>query len=235
MFCIVTCFSCTVTNFYHENNNVSSVLNLHKDDCEHVIVYQDKISVSVWNHDDLSVGSVYGIYNSNEVYGKWVQVEVDSTISLPMIGKIKAKGSTIYQLEQIITKALDSLIVNPIVQVRVLNKKAVVLGEVAQQGVFKLERDNLSIVELVALASPSEFADIKSIKLIRTILGVKKEYLLDFSKALEQNLGSICVKSGDIISVPKLPEKKILKSASIIGPIGGAITSIIILLEYLSK
>ena len=44
---------------------------------EYHIKKDDKISISVWGEDNLSVGSTYGIYNSNEVYDapNWITVK----------------------------------------------------------------------------------------------------------------------------------------------------------------
>ena len=43
----------------------------------------DKINISIWDHDDMSVGSIYGIYNSNEVYGKWLMLDADGNVEVP--------------------------------------------------------------------------------------------------------------------------------------------------------
>jgi len=34
----------------------------------------DKISLSVWDHEELSVGSIYGHFSGNENEGKWTMV-----------------------------------------------------------------------------------------------------------------------------------------------------------------
>jgi ActR/RegA family two-component response regulator len=45
---------------------------------KHHIQIDDKLSTSVRGHDNLSIGSLFGIYNSNEVYGKWVLLGKDA-------------------------------------------------------------------------------------------------------------------------------------------------------------
>jgi len=64
----------------------------------------DKISISVWGEDNLSVGSVYGIYNSNEVYGKWLLVDINGNIEVPRIGTKNVVGKTIPELKEEIKK-----------------------------------------------------------------------------------------------------------------------------------
>ena len=59
----------------------------------------DKITISVWGQDELSVGSCYGIYNSNEVYGKWLMVDENGNIELPKLGSMKVLNVTLIELK----------------------------------------------------------------------------------------------------------------------------------------
>src|ERR1700743_3330941 len=62
---------------------------------EYRIRKDDKISISCWGHDDLSVGSLYGIYNSNEVYGKWLMVNARGEVNVPKTGSFHIEGLTV--------------------------------------------------------------------------------------------------------------------------------------------
>jgi polysaccharide export outer membrane protein len=78
----------------------------------------------------LSVGSVYGIYNSNEVYGKWLLVDINGNIEIPRLGTTNVIGKTIPELKEEIKTKLKKWLVNPIVDLKVLNKEIAVMGEV---------------------------------------------------------------------------------------------------------
>jgi polysaccharide export outer membrane protein len=79
---------------------------------EYKIRKDDKITLSVWGQDDLSVGSVYGIYNSNEVYGKWLLVDINGNIEIPRLGTTNVIGKTIPELKEEIKTKLKKWLVN---------------------------------------------------------------------------------------------------------------------------
>ncbi|RZJ33961.1 MAG: hypothetical protein EOO18_08660, partial [Chryseobacterium sp.] len=67
---LLVLFSCKTYNVLEEEKPSTSMQDFSFDpNYEYKIRKDDKITLSVWGQDDLSVGSVYGIYNSNEVYG----------------------------------------------------------------------------------------------------------------------------------------------------------------------
>ena len=78
--------SCANLNIYPSTDSAAIESLLKNNIYRPIIQIDDKISVSIWNHTDMSVGSVFGIYNSNEVFGKWLLVSKDSTVFLPKIG-----------------------------------------------------------------------------------------------------------------------------------------------------
>ena len=50
---------------------------------QYTIRKDDKLSISVWGEDAYSVGSVYGIFNSNEGYGNWLLVDANGNVEIP--------------------------------------------------------------------------------------------------------------------------------------------------------
>ena len=76
----------------------------------------DKITISIWGHEDLSIGSVNSVYSSNEETGKWVVVDDDGMVNLPKIGRVKIAGYTTKEanffLEQQYLQHLKDPIIN---------------------------------------------------------------------------------------------------------------------------
>jgi polysaccharide export outer membrane protein len=64
----------------------------------------DKITISIWGHDDLSIGSVNTTFSSNEATGRWLTLDNDGEANLPKLGRIKLSGLNLkevnYLLEQ---------------------------------------------------------------------------------------------------------------------------------------
>jgi polysaccharide biosynthesis/export protein len=81
-------------------------------------------------------------------------VNEDGFIQLPIIGNIRAIGLTKKQLSDQITKLLidQKLLVDPIVNIRHLNFKVTVLGEVSRPTVINVPSEKISLLEAIGLA-----------------------------------------------------------------------------------
>jgi polysaccharide export outer membrane protein len=81
-------------------------------------------------------------------------VNQDGVISFPMLGEIKVSGMTKSQLAKHLTTQLTEkkLLVDPIVNIRFLNFRVSVLGEVTRPGVYSVPNEKLSLLEALGLA-----------------------------------------------------------------------------------
>ncbi len=133
-----------------------------------------------------------------------VNVQDDGTISLPLIGQVRADGLTVEELRQAITTKLDDYIQHPDVSVDVTknnSKKFYIIGGVNHPGPYPLN-GKLTISE--ALASAGGFHDFAHEKKIYLIRGKDKHLYnnkeVKNGKNLEQDIE---VQNGDKIYVPE--------------------------------
>lgn len=235
---VLSIFSgCRSSNLLGRNTNHGDVKELLAEvdsgKYEYIIKPDDKISVSIWNNEEISVGSIFGIYNSNEVYGKWVLVDVSGDVALPKIGKVKLSGLTCKSAADTLIRIYNRFIVNPIVVVRVLNMEVTALGEVRNAGNYMIDKDHNTILEVIGKAGGFDFyADLRHVKLIRKVSLENKEYVLDFSKEEALLYNRIPLHSGDVIYVPTKAAKTLEKRTPIVLPFASAITTIIVLLKF---
>ena len=130
-----------------------------------VLAPGDKVPLSVWQHDNLSVGSEFNIYNANESFGKWVMVSEDSLVNLPALGTFDVRFKTTQDLEDTIVKILNKEIVNPVVVVKVLNREVTLLGEVRTPGNYILDKEKTSLVEVLGKAEGFvSYADVSNVQ-----------------------------------------------------------------------
>jgi len=225
--------SCATQNLFKTPENIKSDSAFFTRDSnyQYIIQKDDKISVSVWDNDDLSVGSVYGEYNSNEVYGKWLMVDANGEIMVPKLGNKKVAGLTVIDAEVMLKKDLAKLLVNPIVKLKVLNKEVTVLGELKSPGHFLLEKENNSLVEVLGKAGDFDFyADKKNIRVIRTVGNEVKTVRIDLTTYDNLYAKNIQIHPGDVIYVPAKNGKQWDKrSGSTIIPATAVITTIAVL------
>ncbi|MBL4710085.1 MAG: polysaccharide export protein [Flavobacteriales bacterium] len=229
----LTLQSCATQNLFLPNNDASNSPDyrvlLGKQ--VHNIQPDDKISVSIWNHNDLSVGSVFGIYNSNEVYGKWVLVNQKGEVNLPRIACIQLAGLTTEEAAQILREQYSFYIVDPIVVVKVLNRELTVLGEVFTPGTYLLEKEENTLFEMIGKAGGLGFyADKKHVKLIRDDI----EYELDLTEMEDFVQNNITLIANDILYIPTNKGKSIDKKAPTIISFVSIATTIVVILSLFS-
>lgn len=101
--------------------------------------------------------------------GQTFQVDDDGTVALPVIGHVKVAGLTrseaAKQIEDLYRK---SLLKDPIIQLKIVNLKVTLLGEVKGQGNYALTKDRTTLVEMIGEAGGlTEKANESNIKIIR--------------------------------------------------------------------
>jgi polysaccharide biosynthesis/export protein len=111
-------------------------------------------------------------------------------IDVPSIGRIKAGGMTIKELREEIQRLVAKDIVNPSVNVRLMNFKVSVLGEVLHPGIIPIEGERITILEALAkVGDLTPYANRRHIIVIREKDGIRE-------------FGEIDLKSTNIFTSP---------------------------------
>lgn len=197
---------------------------------QYTIRKDDKVSISVWDHDDLSVGSIYGIYNSNEVYGKWLMVDANGKIPVPQVGEVIAENKTVLELESDLRTAYSKFIKQPIVEVKVLNKEVTVLGELKTPGKYLLEKEHNTLIEMLGKAGDFDFyADRSKVMVVRMVEGQPKSVTVDLTQLSSYASSNVYLLPGDVVYVPSRKAKVWDKrSGSIVVPATAIITTAVL-------
>jgi polysaccharide biosynthesis/export protein len=162
-------------------------------DSSYVIGANDVLAINVWKEPDIS---------------RSVPVRSDGKISLPLVGELTASGQTPLQLEQEITKRLQSYISEPEVTVIVTDSKSQkvnILGMVAKPGAYLLT-SSTTVLDAIAMAGGfKDFAKQKSIYVLRQAPdGTQKKIPFNYKEVVkgqnpEQN---VRLQAGDTVVIP---------------------------------
>ena len=159
-------FSCADTKPVTYFNELSDQEIAYKvQDLEPVIQKNDLLSISVtsssMNGDANQLFNLYNVASSPGPVngGSVVQVagflvDQEGNIQFPMLGALKAAGLTKKELKDTIVKKLlsNNLLFDPIVNIRYLNYKVTVLGEVAKPSVYNVPGEKISLLEALGMA-----------------------------------------------------------------------------------
>jgi len=218
-----------------ERDNSTTALDstfFYNPDYQFHIRKDDKINISVWGQDELSVGSVYGIYNSNEVYGKWLLVDANGNIEVPKLGTIRAENQTVITLKEMLKSEFSEWIVNPVVDVKVLNKEITILGEVRDPQVIQVDKDHNTLLEMIARCKGFEFyADLKYVKVLRQIGENVHVANVNLSTSGDYLSKNIQLYPGDVVIVPSKKHKVFDRRVTAIIPFTTTITAAAILMS----
>jgi polysaccharide export outer membrane protein len=135
--------------------------------------------------------------------GQTYQVEDDGTVTLPVLGHVSVVGLTRAQAaKQIEDLYRKNLLKDPIIDLKIINLKVTILGEIKSQGNFPLVKDKTNLIEMIGEAGGlTERADEKNIKIIR---GDPKNPLVaevDLSKIKTLADPRIILQNNDIIYI----------------------------------
>lgn len=164
-------------------------------------------------------------------------VNPEGKINFPVLGSLSVAGKTMQELESLIQSILvkDNHLLSPIVNVRLLNGKVTVLGEVTRPGTYNYSEQNLSVIQALGLAGDLTIkGKRKEILLIREIGGVRSYTTFDLTQTAVFDSEFYYLKNNDVIVVN--PNGARVKNAGYIGDpatllgVASVILSMIILL-----
>ncbi|WP_162789403.1 polysaccharide biosynthesis/export family protein [Flavobacterium fluviale] len=144
-------------------------------------------------------------------------VNPQGTIMMPILNEVKVGGLTPANAEIKIKERLinENYLVNPTVQVRVLNNKFTILGEVNSPGVISFTEESISLLDALGLAKDLTYSAIrKDIKLIREVDGKRLVYHIDLTTASWMSNPNFRIRQNDVIVVT--PNKLKVNSGGVI-------------------
>lgn len=144
-------------------------------------------------------------------------VTPQGTITMPILNEIKVGGLAPFDLEIKIKKRLisEGYLVSPTVQVRVLNNKFTILGEVKSPGVIPFTEGSISLLDAIGMAGDLTNTGIRNdVKLIREIDGKRLVYHVDLTTASWMSNPDYRIRQNDVIVV--MPNKVKVNSGGLI-------------------
>jgi len=157
----------------------------------YVIGPEDVLHIAVWKEADLTAT---------------LPVRPDGKISLPLLNDVQAAGLTPIQLADSVTEKLKKYVSDPrvtVVVTQINSKRIYMMGEVAHTGPMSMS-PNMTVMQALASAGISQFANTKKIYVLRTENGKQEKLPVPYHKLMKgQEMDrNYLLQPGDTIVVP---------------------------------
>jgi polysaccharide export outer membrane protein len=155
-------------------------------------------------------------------------VNEDGYIFFPVIGEFNVSGLTTKEINQKLTTVLKAYINDPIINLRLMNFRITVMGEVMKPGSFAISDERISIIDAIGLAGDlTIYGERKNVTLIREQDGKRTFVNVDLTNRELFKSPYFFLTQNDVIYVE--PNKTKVNSSAV-GPITGIIVSAISIL-----
>lgn len=151
-------------------------------------------------------------------------VDANGFIEFPVLGKLKVSGLIRSEVLAMLQQKIGVYIKNPMINLRVMNFKVSVQGEVNVPGNFPVTSDRITLIEALTMAKDlTIYGKRNNILIIREIDGVKSYNRVDITKGDFINSPFYYLAQNDVVYVE--PNKSRINGAAV-GPNTGVIISI---------
>jgi polysaccharide export outer membrane protein len=159
-------------------------------------------------------------------------VSEDLTIEFTQLGTLSVYNKTPFQLASVIKQRLEleGHLINPVVNIRLLNAKFTVLGEVKKPGTYNFTESKLTLLQAIGLAGDLTINGQRNdIKLIRETNHERSIFHIDLTASDWMNSSSYYIYPNDVIIID--PNNTKVKSAGLVGNVGTVLTVASVLLS----
>ena len=175
--------------------------------------------------------------NTGNVELETYMVDADGTIEFPVLGTVEVEGLSTFELSRKIKDEISIYVKDAIVNVRVLNFKISVLGEVKNPGTFTIQDDNISLTQALGLAGDlTIFGQRDNVMVIREVDGKKTKAYIDITDFEAVRSPYFNLRQNDVVYVePKGTKRQsasVLNNASSYISILSFLISTVLLITY---
>ena len=178
------------------------------------IAVDDRVSIQMYSNDGygfVGIGSQRGGQGGGQGgqggsqgggQGSGYKVRSDSTLKIPIIGKVKVVGLTLEEIEAKFEEILESHVNSPFVIAQIFNRRIYIFQGGYTASVFQLQNENTTLFEVLGQSGGvySE-GNASKIKIIRGNLKKPDIYMVNLSTIDGMQQANLNMQAGDIIYI----------------------------------
>lgn len=201
-----------------KNNTVTNFeTHLQPDDLLMIIVSaQDREAAAPFNLVNTMTTNPNNPAGTGQMQQQLYLVDNKGNIEFPVLGTIKISGLTKKEAIDYLTTEISKYIIRPIVNMRIMNFKVTVQGEVNRPGIHTVVSERLTLSDAIALSGDmTVYGKRDNVLVIREIEGKRIPYRVDMTQADFITSPYYYLNQNDIVYVE--PNKTRVNS-SVVGP-----------------
>jgi polysaccharide export outer membrane protein len=193
---VLLIFSCKSREEVVYYQNIDALATTEKANSYEIKIQPDDLLMIIVSADDpetaipfnLSIISVPTASSVNAAQGQLTMqsylVDASGIIDFPIIGKLTVGGLSRTEVMHLLEGKIAKYIKNPIINLRLMNFKVSVQGEVTNPGTYPVSSDRITLIEAISMASDlTIYGKRDNILVIREVNGVKAYNRVDITKA----------------------------------------------------
>jgi polysaccharide export outer membrane protein len=207
----------------HEQTN-SYEIKIQPDDLLMIIVSAEDPEIAMpFNLKSTSIqtpGNLTAV--TGQVTMQLYLVDASGSIEFPILGQLKVGGLSRSELLQMLQQKIEVYIKSPIINLRLMNFKVSVQGEVNAPGTYTVDSERITLIEALSKARDlTIYGKRNNILIIRELDGVKSYHRVDITKTDFINSPFYYLDQNDVVYVE--PNKNKINGAAV-----GANTGVIV-------
>lgn len=226
-----------------ESLSVVDSLNTAISANEYRIKPDDQLHISIFSNNSellpatLSIQQSTSLSNDLSAYISSYVVNDSGIIEIPLIGDFEVAGKTIKETKKIITNEVrKKYSLDAEINIKLLNFRISVIGEVQNPGVIQVYNTKINILEAIAMAGDlTTYGNRKNIMIVRESNQQQFINYVDISSSELINSDSYYIQPGDVIYVQSLDAKTYGFAQVQWGVVFSSISTLIALLALFSK
>ncbi len=162
---------------------------------------------------------------TNSAGGRGYLVDSRGNILFHGLGVLHVQGFTKMQLTDILQQKLDTFLKHPYVEIRFINKRVTILGEVAKPGIINMPEERVNIFDALAFSGDiTNFGRRDNILVIREENGKRTMARLNIKEAAIYKSDYFYLHSGDLVYIEPIRKKPLGTDATTVRNISLAAT-----------
>ncbi|WP_314511786.1 polysaccharide biosynthesis/export family protein [Xanthocytophaga agilis] len=176
-------------------------------------------------------------WNPAGLYINGYSINAEGDITLPEVGKVKVAGMTVEEAQKAVQEKVKTYVGNVTILLKLISFKVTVLGEVNNPGYYYIYNDNATLLNALAMAGDlTDFGNRTNIVLVRQTKEGTQSIVIDLNDPDVLSSKYYYLMPNDAIYVQPFKAKYArsnVNTLSVLGVLFGAISSTILILNYL--